>query len=83
MNGRAQTPTTPGKTSSAKKSPGRPKKAPGIVRHLKMELPDADYQRLIAAAGRLHLSLAGYVRLSTMERIQNDEARLVRSDRSA
>ncbi len=65
-------------TTMAKK-PG-PKKMPAtaeekVTRHARIELPDDDYQRLKACAGRYHLSVAAYIRQATMERIERDEAK--------
>jgi hypothetical protein len=45
------------------------------IRHARIELPDDDYQRLKAAADRYHISVAGYIRMAVMERIERDEAR--------
>jgi predicted DNA-binding protein len=43
------------------------------VRHARIELPDDDYQRLKDAADRYHLSVAAYIRMAVMERIERDE----------
>ena len=44
-----------------------------IVRHARIELPDEDYQRLKRAADRFRISVAAYIRLAVMERIESDE----------
>lgn len=44
-----------------------------ITRHARIELPDGDYQRLKRAADRYHLSVAGYIRMAVVERIEADE----------
>jgi hypothetical protein len=46
-----------------------------IMRHARIELPDVDYQRLKRAAGRVHISIAAYIRQAVMERIEADERR--------
>jgi hypothetical protein len=45
------------------------------IRFARMELPDPDYQRLKRSADRFHISVAAYIRLAVMERIEADEAR--------
>ena len=46
-----------------------------VVRHARIELPDADYQRLKAAASRFHISVAGYIRMAVIERLERDEGK--------
>jgi hypothetical protein len=46
-----------------------------VVRHARIELPDDDYRRLKAAADRYHISVAAYIRMAVMERIERDEAK--------
>ncbi len=45
------------------------------IRFARMELPDNDYQRLKRSADRYHISVAGYIRLAVMERIEADESK--------
>jgi predicted transcriptional regulator len=45
------------------------------IRHARIELPDATYGRLKAAAERYQLSVTAYIRLAVMERIERDETR--------
>jgi hypothetical protein len=45
------------------------------VRHARIELPDDDYQRLKAVAVRYRISVAAYIRLAVMERIERDEGK--------
>jgi hypothetical protein len=57
-----------------------PKKMPATseeksVKHARIELPEKDYQRLKAAAGLYHISVAAYIRMAVMERIERDESR--------
>ena len=52
-----------------------PVTAEPTTRHARIELPDDDYQRLKAAADRYHISVAGYIRMAVMERIERDEAK--------
>jgi predicted DNA-binding protein len=57
-----------------------PKKMPATgtereIRHARIELPDEDYQRLRAVARRYHISVAGYIRMAVIERIEADEAK--------
>lgn len=63
----------------AKKQSGSPKMPTTVeekaVRHARIELPDDDYQRLKDAADRFHLSVAGYIRMAVMERIERDETK--------
>jgi hypothetical protein len=49
-----------------------------IVRHARLELPDRDYQRLKKVSGRFRLSVAAYIRLAVIERIESDERTEVR-----
>jgi hypothetical protein len=58
------------KTEPKKMPTAAAEKAP---RHARIELPDDDYQRLKAAADRYHISVAGYIRMAVMERIERDE----------
>lgn len=46
-----------------------------ITRHARIELPDDDYQRLKRAADRVRISVAAYIRMSVMERIERDESK--------
>ena len=46
-----------------------------IMRHARIELPDPIYKRLRAAADRYQISLAGYIRMAVVERIESDEAK--------
>jgi hypothetical protein len=60
----------------AKKRPGV--KVPAtttepVMRHARIELPDPIYRRLKAAADRYQLSMAGYIRMAVVERIEADE----------
>jgi len=50
-----------------------PATAEPTTRHARIELPDGDYQRLKAAADRYHISVAAYIRMAVMERIERDE----------
>lgn len=61
------------KTSGPKKMPATA--AEKTVRHARIELPDDDYQRLKGAADRYHISVAAYIRMAVMERIERDEAK--------
>lgn len=45
------------------------------TRHARIELPGGDYDRLKRAADRYHISVAGYIRMAVMERIERDEAK--------
>jgi hypothetical protein len=45
------------------------------IRFARMELPDNDYQRLKRSADRYHISVAAYIRLAVMERIEADESK--------
>jgi hypothetical protein len=45
------------------------------IRHARIELPDEDYQRLTAAAKRYRISIAAYIRMAVIERIERDEGR--------
>jgi hypothetical protein len=61
----------------AKKKSG-PRKMPATaeektIRHARIEVPDDVYQRIKSAAGRYQLSVAAYVRLAVMERLERDE----------
>lgn len=47
--------------------------APEAVKHARIELPESDYDRLKKAAKRYHLSVAGYIRMAVIERIESDE----------
>lgn len=53
--------------------PATAEEAPGVVKHARIELPETDYDRLKKAAKRYHLSVAGYIRLAVIERIESDE----------
>jgi hypothetical protein len=61
----------------AKKKAGAKKMATAaaepVMRHARIELPDEDYQRLKAAAQRVHIPVAAYIRQAVMERIESDE----------
>jgi predicted DNA-binding protein len=46
-----------------------------VMKHARIELPDEDYERLKAAAKRYHISVAGYIRMAVMERIEHDESK--------
>lgn len=64
----------------AKKKAGAKKKMPAtaeekVVRHARIELPDEDYRRLKQAADRYHISVAAYIRMAVMERIERDESK--------
>jgi hypothetical protein len=52
------------------------KKGDVEMRHARIELPDADYQRLKRAADRVHISVAAYIRQAVMERIAEDERKM-------
>lgn len=45
------------------------------IRHARIELPDDDYRRLKDAADRYHISVAAYIRMAVMERIERDEGK--------
>jgi hypothetical protein len=45
-----------------------------LIRHARIELPDADYRRLEAQAKRYRLSVAAYIRQAVIQRIEHDEA---------
>ena len=44
-----------------------------VMRHARIELPDPEYRRLKAAADRYHISVAGYIRMAVVERIEADD----------
>ncbi len=45
------------------------------LRFARADLPDPDYQRLKRSADRFRISVAAYIRLAVMERIEADEWR--------
>jgi hypothetical protein len=56
--------------------PGVAEKSAAVrIRFARMELPDPDYQRLKRSADRYRISVAAYIRLAVMERIEADESR--------
>jgi hypothetical protein len=59
--------------TETKRQRGRPRKLPGEIRRVKVDLPAQDYERLRAASGRSLISIAGYARQAIMLRIQTDE----------
>ena len=62
---------------SAKKKPVAPKAKPQkrTGRPVRLDLSDADHERLRAAAERVGLSKASYARQAVFERIMADEQR--------
>lgn len=61
------------KKAGAKKMPATAEEK--TVKHARIELPGEDYQRLKTAADRYHISVAAYIRMAVMERIERDEAK--------
>jgi hypothetical protein len=45
------------------------------IRYARADLPDNEYQRLKRCADRYRISVAAYIRLAMMERIEADESR--------
>ncbi len=43
------------------------------LRFARADLPDPEYQRLKKCADRFRISLAAYIRLSVLERVERDE----------
>ena len=46
------------------------------IRHARIELPDEDYMRLKRAARAIGLGVAGYIRMSVLERVAEDGKRI-------
>lgn len=61
----------------AKKKPGVrkvPASAEPIIRHARIELEDADYERLKRVSKSNGLSVAAYIRQAVLKQIRRDEA---------
>lgn len=45
------------------------------MKHARIELPEADYERLRRAAERDYISISAYIRRAVMQRIERDESK--------
>ncbi len=55
--------------------PGTAEKPTPVRRFARADLPENEYRRLKRCADRYRLSVAAYIRLAMMERIEADESR--------